>query len=144
MSPRSDIPVPAVSVPTGTDLPKTSPASGDLFSWTVVERDGTPPHLGTVGVSSDRRRATVELVEAVRDAPDGAYGLLHKAKIRLDGRGYRYDRLLARAHMSLKVGAVVLNAPAPASNGREPACDIFAEIARHSGTRPAGSNGEAA
>lgn len=145
MSPRSDATVQPQPWPTGTDLLKPPSASDDgLFSWTVVERDGAPPSLGAVGVSSDRSRATVGLVDALWDAPADSYGLLHKVTVRLDARGYWYDRLLARAHVSSEVGAVVMAAHVSADSGRGPAGDVFTEIGRYSGVRSAGPAGEAA
>ena len=112
------------------------PPDGGLYSWTVVTRDGPRPGLGAVGVSSDHERAIRELAKALRSAPHGAFGLLHEVSGFLDGGGYLYGRLLAKARVDPATNAVVMiddDIGAP-----QGPVDVFTEIARHTtGRRPA-------
>ncbi|WP_157996122.1 hypothetical protein [Thermomonospora amylolytica] len=94
--------------PPDTPLARKPEAAFELFSWTVVERDGDPPVLGAVGVCDDRRRALRRMVEALADAPGGACGLVHKVSLHPVERGYSYDGLVARAWQDACTGEVMV------------------------------------
>lgn len=126
-----------MAVPQGTStvLSFAGPAPGSpvpddgLFSWTVVQQDGTPAGLGAVGISDSRQRAAAALEEALRDSPQDAYGLLHKVKPSPDGCGYWYDRLLCRAYVDAASGTLVVDEP-DVHGGGWGLPDVFAEIER--------------
>jgi hypothetical protein len=73
-----------------------------------------------VGVSDDRNRALINVGDAVRDAPAGARGLVHKVMLSFTRPGYLYERLEARARFDPGNGAVVWVTPPEASTwGRQ-------------------------
>lgn len=113
-------------------VPVTAPSSPDdgLFPWTIVEALGDPPELGAVGVCSDRDRALRKMVDALRTAPPGAFGLLHKVALSPDCRGYRYSGPLLRVAIGDRADAVVMVEHEGDGGGRMRPGDIFAEIVR--------------
>jgi hypothetical protein len=85
--------------------PKAGPPT--LFSWSVVIGRGDPPPLGAVGVTDDRARALTRLGAALRDAPPGARGLVHRVLPSMARVGYLYDGLIARGTFDPAGDAVV-------------------------------------
>ena len=78
-----------------------------LFSWTIVTNSGKPPHLGALGVSDDQQRVFSHVSEALRAAPKGSRGLVHKITINPVKPAYFYDDLVARADLDPESGTVV-------------------------------------
>jgi hypothetical protein len=82
-------------------------AGPQLYSWTVIDQVGDPPLLGALGVCDDRQRALSRLSEALREAPAGARGVVHKVTVSLAEVGYWYDEVIALAEFDAATGAVV-------------------------------------
>jgi hypothetical protein len=78
-----------------------------MYSWTVVAPGGDSRGLGALGVTDDRARALARLGDALRDAPVGARGLVHKVMLSFSRVGYLYESLEAHGRYDPDSGAVV-------------------------------------
>lgn len=65
------------------------------------------PALGALGVTDDRNRALTHVGDALRDAPAGARGLVHKVLLSFSRVGYLYEGLEARGRFDPASGTVV-------------------------------------
>lgn len=86
-----------------------------LYSWTVIAPEEGSAALGAVGVTNDRTRALASLGDALRDAPAGARGLVHKVRLSFTRPSYLYQGLDARGRFDPGTGAVVWETPLEAS-----------------------------
>lgn len=84
----------------GSELPR-------FYSWTVVTPEASSLGLGALGVSDDRNRALTNLSDALRDAPAGARGLVHKVMLSFTRPGYLYEALVARGRFDPGSGTVL-------------------------------------
>lgn len=99
-----------------------------LYSWTIFKAIGDPPELGAVGVCDDQGRALTRMSEALREAPAGAQGLVHKVTCNPVKLAYWYDDLVARAQVNPSTGAVEVAERHP-TEGWGRLGDVFAEMA---------------
>jgi hypothetical protein len=86
-----------------------------LYSWTVIAPEEGSAALGAVGVTNDRTRALASLGDALRDAPAGARGLVHRVLLSLINPGYMYESLEARCRYDPDSGTVVWDQLPPPS-----------------------------
>jgi hypothetical protein len=63
-----------------------------MYSWTIAGGDGA----GAVGVTDDYERALDEVVDALRSAPAGSRGLVHRVSLSFIRTGFVYEGLIAR------------------------------------------------
>ena len=88
-----------------------------LYSWTIVS--AADDSTGALGVSVDYDRALSATAEAIRDAPAGSRGLVHRVSLSFSRVGYFYEGLVARCCVDPDSGAVVWdNIPRPSSWSR--------------------------
>jgi hypothetical protein len=91
-----------------------------LYSWTVVASGKNSPALGALGITDDRNRALTRVGDALRSAPAGARGLVHKVMLSFSRPGYLYESLEARGRFDPVSGTVVWEAlPDPSPWGRQ-------------------------
>jgi hypothetical protein len=76
-----------------------------LYSWTVLPPDDGEP--GAVGITDDEQLALEHASEALRTAPDGSRGLVHRAQPSIARIGYYYVGLIARGSVDPESGVVV-------------------------------------
>lgn len=88
-----------------------------LYSWTVIDRVGDPPHLGALGISDDRERAVTRLAEALKQATPGAHGLVHKVAVSIAEVGYWYGPPMIRLDVDKATGDVIVKELVPRSAG---------------------------
>jgi hypothetical protein len=86
-----------------------------LYSWTVLPAGGDGP--GAVGVTDDMQRALEHAGEALRAAPAGARGLVHRVARSFARVGYHYDRLIARGSFDPDSGLVAWEEQPPRRGG---------------------------
>ncbi|GAA2084055.1 hypothetical protein [Actinomadura alba] len=92
---------------TAMTLLRESVALPTLFSWSVVTRCDGAVLLGAVGVTDEEQRALAGLGDALREAPAGARGLVHRVMLSFARCGYVYESLIARAALDPRSGAIV-------------------------------------
>lgn len=68
------------------------PAGPRVFTWATASRD----EAGACGVSGDEAAARQDLEEGLRRS-GSVYGVIQRARLSFSGRGYVYDRVVARA-----------------------------------------------
>lgn len=86
-----------------------------LYSWTIV----CPPdagNTGALGVTVDHGRALSAVTAALRDAPTGSRGLVHRVALSFSRVGYFYEGLVARCQLDPDSGGVVWDALPPVTS----------------------------
>ncbi|HEV7933477.1 MAG TPA: hypothetical protein VGP70_14360 [Actinomadura sp.] len=92
-----------------------------LYSWTVVIPARTSSTVGDVGVTDDLNRAVGHVCDALRKAPLGARGLVHRVMLSFSGLGYVYEALVARGRVEPDSDTIVWDIiPAPPQDPWDP------------------------
>ncbi|GAA2100514.1 hypothetical protein [Actinomadura alba] len=83
-----------------------------LYSWTIVAGGD----VGALGVTDDHEHALAAVADALRSAPVGARGLVHRTMLSFSRLGYVYEGLVARCRIDPGSGTVVCDdLPRPSS-----------------------------